>query len=377
MKPVDEISDSVDAVVVGAGVVGLAIGRALARSGRSVIVIEKNRHVGEETSSRNSGVIHSGIYYPTGSLKAQLCVRGRELLYAYCEEKGIAHLRCGKVIVAQEAELASLVRLHETAGRNGVDDLERLDSAGARILEPQVRCAGGLWCPGTGIVDVHELMTALQGDLEATDGNVVFETELRGARPTSKRWLLSLAAGGNAMTLSCSLLVNAAGLHAVELLERIEGYARDRIPRHYLARGNYFALRGRAPFQHLVYPMPVPGGLGIHATLDLGGRVRFGPDVEWVDSLDYAVDPARGERFYAAIRSYWPALPDRALEPAYAGIRTKLAGPGEPAADFVIECLREPDAPGLINLLGIESPGLTASLAVAERVVAQSGPQVS
>ncbi|HZF14464.1 MAG TPA: NAD(P)/FAD-dependent oxidoreductase [Steroidobacteraceae bacterium] len=366
------MTDRIDVVVVGAGVVGLAVARALAQSGRSVIAIERHRRVGEETSSRNSGVIHSGIYYPQGSLKARLCVRGRGLLYAYCAEKGVAHRRCGKLIVAQERELPALDGLHEAARNNGVHDLERLDAERVRQLEPQLRCAGGLWCPSTGIVDPHELMTALHGDLDAAGGNVAFGTELASASARAGGWELTLQSGIDSTLLDCELLVNAAGLHAVELLERIAGYPRDRIPQRFYAKGNYFSLRGRSPFTHLVYPMPVPGGLGVHATLDLAGRVRFGPDVEWVERPDeYQVSAARAAGFYEAIRVYWPGLADAALEPAYAGIRPKLVGAGVAAADFHVDLPARHGVAGLVNLLGIESPGLTSALALGEYVTGQ------
>ena len=358
----------IDAVVVGAGVVGLAVARTFAQSGLSVIVVERHRRVGEETSSRNSGVIHSGIYYARGSLKAQLCVLGRERMYAYCAEKGIAHLRCGKVIVAQDSEVAALGTLRESARNNGVMDLEWLDASQVRELEPEVRCAAGLWCPSTGIVDVHELMTDLHGDLERAGGNVVFDTQFESARAQADGWSLTLRSGGDRTDLRCRLLVNACGLHAVDVLQRIADYPRSRIPRRFFAKGNYFALRGRSPFTHLVYPMPAQAGLGVHATFDLAGRVRFGPDVEWIDTLDYSVDAGRARNFYDAIRMYWPALPDKALDPAYAGIRPKLVGPGKPATDFLIETPRDHSLPGLVNLLGIESPGFTSCLAIAEMV---------
>lgn len=362
-------ADTAEVVVAGAGVVGLAVARALALAGREVIVVERNRRIGEETSSRNSGVIHSGIYYPTGSRKAVLCVRGRALLYAYCAEKGIAHRRCGKIVVGQSAETGQLQALWRRAAANGVTDLEWLDADQVRDLEPQVRAAAGLYCPSSGIVDVHELMLAMLGDLERAGGSVVHATELRSAAVVSARVKLTLSSGTGQSQLDCDWLINAAGLHAVDLLRRIAPYPASRVPACHFAKGNYFELRGPAPFRHLVYPLPSEAGLGIHATLDLAGKVRFGPDVEWIDSIDYRVDAERAPQFYRAIREYWPALRDSSLAPSYAGIRPKLVGAGQPAADFRLETPHEHGVDGLINLLGIESPGLTACLAIAEECV--------
>ena len=361
-------ADSADVLVVGAGVVGLSVARALALHGLDVIAIERHKRVGEETSSRNSGVIHSGIYYPTGSAKARLCVRGRELLYAYCAEKGISYQRCGKIILAQEGEVAKLRDLSQRAAANGVGDLTSLDATEVRELEPQIRCAAGLLCPSTGIIDVHEFMTALHGDLEAAGGSLVFDTELIDARSEHGHIRARLRAGNDAARIECQWLINAGGLHAVDILQRVSDFPAENIPRRYFAKGNYFDCLGAAPFRRLVYPMPATAGLGIHATLDLAGKVRFGPDVEWIDEIDYQVDVARAASFYEAIRTYWPALRDGALAPSYAGIRPKLAGPTEPAADFRIDTPDEHGVDGLINLLGIESPGLTASLAIAEHL---------
>ena len=364
-------AETADVLIVGAGVVGLSIARALALRGLEVIVIERHRRVGEETSSRNSGVIHSGIYYPTGSLKARLCVRGRDLLYAYCAEKGIAHRRCGKIIVAQDGEVEKLRQLATQATANGVTDLTWLDAQQVRELEPEVRSAAGLLCPSTGIVDVHEFMTALHGDVERANGSVVFDTELTHAEVGGSRISAELRSGQERSRVECRWLINAAGLHAVDLLRRIAGFPAAKIPKRYLAKGNYFDCLGPAPFRRLVYPMPAVGGLGIHATLDLAGKVRFGPDVQWVEEIDYPVDPARVAQFYPAIRTYWPTLRDGALAPSYAGIRPKLAGPGEPAADFRIDTPRAHGISGLVNLLGIESPGLTASLAIGEMIAGE------
>lgn len=359
----------IDIVVVGAGVVGLAIARAFALDGRDVIVLEKNAAIGEETSSRNSEVIHAGIYYPPGSLKARLCVRGRDALYRYCADKGIPHRRCGKIIVAvgdeQRAEL-ELLRLR--AAENGADDLRWLDAGDLESLEPEVAGAAGLFSPSTGIVDSGALMRALLGDLEQAGGQLALRAELVAGELDDSATRLRIATDGETIELAARCVVNAAGLHAERVARSITGQPRDVVvPRVHYAKGNYFAYGGRSPFRHLLYPLPEPGGLGVHATLDLAGRTRFGPDVEWSDAIDYTIDPARAARFYAAIRRYWPALPDGSLSPAYAGIRPKLAGPGEPASDFAVLAARAGSAV-LVHLLGIESPGLTASLAIAEHV---------
>ena len=357
--------DIVDAIVIGAGVVGLAVGRALAARGKETLVIERHRRFGEETSSRNSCVIHSGIYYPTGSLKARLCIRGREMLYAYCRDRGIAHSRCGKLIVAQSGQVAALEALHAKALENGVDDLGCLTEGEARDLEPSVRCAAALFSPSTGIIDVHQFMTALLGDFEAHGGTLVLNSSVQGVRRVADGFEVTTRSGDEETTVQSRRLVNAAGLSAVDVTHRIEGFPTDQIPDAYLAKGNYFSCSAR-PFSHLVYPLPNQAGLGIHATLDLDGSVRFGPDVEWVEGVDYSVDERRAESFYASIREYWPDLADGALLPAYAGVRPKIAGPGDPAADFIIAGPAEHRLPGLVNLLGIESPGLTAALAIGE-----------
>jgi L-2-hydroxyglutarate oxidase LhgO len=356
--------DSTDVVVVGAGVVGLAVARALARQGFETLVLERHERPGQETTSRNSGVIHSGIYYPTGSLKARLCVRGRHRLYEFCAARGISHRRCGKLIVAPEAQVPALRALQQRAIANGVDDLTLLDAAQVRELEPEVRCAAGLLSPSTGIVDAHELLLALIADLEASGGALVLRTRVQSARATGAGFVVAYVSEDSAGEIECTWLVNAAGLAALDLLQRIEGRAPGEPRRAYYAKGNYFACQGVKPFRRLVYPMPNEGGLGVHATLDLDGTTRFGPDVEWVERPDYRVDPARAESFYAAIREYWPSIPQGSLQPAYAGVRPKLVGPGQAAGDFEISVTR-----GLVNLLGIESPGLTSCLAIAEHVV--------
>lgn len=362
------MADAVDVIVAGAGVVGLAVARALAQQGLEVIVLEKNRRAGEETSSRNSGVIHSGIYYAKGSLKARLCVRGRELLYEYCSDRGIAHQRCGKIIVAGQAEVAALAGLREKAIANGVTDLVWLSESEVREREPQVACAAGLLSPSTGIVSVAELLTSLQGDLEARNGVAVFQSQITRVRATGEHFLITVESGEDSNEIACRWLVNSAGLHALNFLKLIDGYPSGRLRTPYYAKGNYFVCQGVRPFRHLIYPMPNEAGLGIHATLDLNGVTRFGPDVEWIDAPAYQVDQARSAAFYAAIRLYWPTIPSDSLHPDYAGVRPKLLGPGSPAADFEIEHAAAHGVRGLINLLGIESPGLTSSLAIGEHV---------
>jgi L-2-hydroxyglutarate oxidase LhgO len=358
--------DEVDVVIVGAGVVGLAVARALAAAGRDVLILEAESAFGTGISARNSEVIHAGIYYPRGSLKARLCVAGRDRLYAYCNERGVPHRRCGKLIVAtSEAQLGELSKIRVAAAANGVE-LESLSASEARALEPELSCTGALNSPATGIVDSHAYMLALLGDAEAHGATLVCGSGVKSAEVHSGGIELHLEQ--SEATLRAKLLVNCAGLGAPQLAQAIRGFPREHVPRAWLAKGNYFTLGGRSPFQRLVYPVPEPGGLGIHLTLDLAGRARFGPDVQWIERLDYEVTVARGESFYAAIRRYWPGIADGSLQPAYAGIRPKISGPGEPAADFRIEGPETHGVPGVIHLFGIESPGLTASLAIAEQV---------
>ncbi|AOB30132.1 FAD-dependent oxidoreductase [Bordetella sp. H567] len=365
------MSTDIDCVVVGAGVVGLAIARALALSGREVLVAEAAEGIGTGTSSRNSEVIHAGIYYPAGSLKAELCVRGKRMLYAYCAEHGIPHRRLGKLIVATDAtQSAMLDDIARRARANGVDDLQRLSGAQAMGMEPALQCTAALLSPSTGIVDSHALMLALQGDAENAGAQCVFHTPLLSGSVRAQGGFDLRFGGQDAMTLSCATLVNAAGLHAPGLARRIEGVPAASIPPEYLCKGSYFTLAGRAPFSRLIYPVPQHAGLGVHLTLDMGGQAKFGPDTEWIDQEDYTLDPRRADVFYEAVRSYWPALPDGALQPGYTGIRPKISGPHEPAADFVIAGPARHGVRGLVNLFGIESPGLTSSLAIAERTVA-------
>lgn len=359
--------EQVDSVVVGAGVVGLAVARALALAGHEVLVLEATEAIGTQTSSRNSEVIHAGIYYPQGSLKARLCVQGRQMLYDYCAERGIGHRRCGKLIVAtSEDQVAQLQGIVAKAAANGVDDLVLLTRAQARALEPALECVAAVHSPSTGIVDSHGLMLALLGDLENAGGMVAFHSPLATARVTPQG--IELAAHDGTQ-LRARTVVNAAGVHAPTLARRFEGLDSRHVPGAFYAKGNYFTLAGRSPFARLIYPVPEAAGLGVHLTIDLGGQARFGPDVQWVHAPDdLVVDPARGEGFYAEVRKYWPALPDGALQAGYAGIRPKISGPGETARDFVIQGPGEHGVPGLVNLFGIESPGLTSSLAIGARV---------
>jgi L-2-hydroxyglutarate oxidase LhgO len=361
--------DEVECVIVGAGVVGLATARALALAGHEVLVLDRAYTIGFETSSRNSEVIHGGLYYPAGSLKARSCVAGRRRLYAYCREHGVPHAQIGKLIVAaEEREIAGVERIAEAARANGVDDLQWLTASQAQQLEPALRCVAALLSPSTGIIDSHALMLAYQGEAEAAGAMVVLRTPLLSGRVRHDGF--DLAVGGDEPSaIRCRFLVNSAGLYAPALARAIDGVPRETIPPAFFCRGVYFTLSGRAPFRRLVYPVPPAGGLGVHITLDLAGQARFGPDVEWITRVDYTVDPARGNSFYAAIRAYWPDLRDGALQPGYAGIRPKISGPSEPAADFVVQGPEEHGVPGLVNLYGIESPGLTASLPLADEVV--------
>ncbi|MBZ9738088.1 MULTISPECIES: NAD(P)/FAD-dependent oxidoreductase [unclassified Mesorhizobium] len=362
---------TIDCVVAGAGVVGLATARALALSGREVVVIEKADAIGTVTSSRNSEVIHAGLYYVPGSLKARLCVKGRRLLYAYCAEHNIGHRRAGKLIVASEPGQADGLRAIEAnAKRCGVDDVELLTRGEAERLEPALTCAGALLSPSTGIIDSHGLMLSLRGDAEAAGASFAFLTSVAGATIEAGGIRIDTRdASGETFALAAGAFINATGLDAQALAGRIEGFPSDFVPRQWLARGNYFVLPGRSPFSRLIYPVPVEGGLGVHLTLDLAGNARFGPDVEWIDGVDYTVDPGRSAVFYEAIRRYWPDLANHALQPAYAGIRPKLSGPGQPAADFLVQGPADHGAGRIVNLFGIESPGLTASLAIADHVV--------
>jgi L-2-hydroxyglutarate oxidase LhgO len=368
--------EKIGAVVIGAGVIGLACARALAQRGIETVILEQHDAFGTETSARNSEVIHAGLYYPAGSLKAKLCVAGRHLLYDYCTSHGIRHRRCGKLIVAASgAQEARLEALHRQGEINGVDDLQRLSAAEARALEPALQCSAALLSPSTGIIDSHGLMLALLGDAEREGASLAVRSPLIGGAIEDDGFVLEI--GDREVTrLKTGIVINAAGLSAVRVAASLSGFPKTQLPTAFYAKGNYYALAGRAPFSRLIYPLPEPGGLGVHLTLDLGGQARFGPDVEWLENrlkspggeLDYSVAPERADTFYAEVRHYWPGLPDGALVPAYAGIRPKISGPNDPAADFLIQGPGTHGIAGLINLFGIESPGLTSSLAIAELV---------
>jgi L-2-hydroxyglutarate oxidase LhgO len=365
--------ERLDAVVIGAGVVGLAVARALAQSRREVVILEAEDAIGTHTSSRNSEVIHAGIYYPKGSLKASSCVEGKALLYEYCVAHGVPHRRAGKLIVAaDDSQLPELEKIQQRAHANGVTDVVWMTGAQALALEPELSCVAALYSPSTGIIDSHALMLAYLGDAEAHGAMLALRSPLDKALVRNRDFELHV---DGSEPIGCSILINCAGLRAPTVARKMEGYRAELAPGEFYAKGNYYSLARRSPFSRLVYPIPEPGGLGVHVTLDLAGQARFGPDVEWVERIgrkeDYAVDPRRAERFYAAIRRYWPALPDGALLPGYSGIRPKTAGPREPAPDFQIQGPRQHGVPGLVHLFGIESPGLTASLALAKAVLAQ------
>lgn len=360
--------DTVDCVVIGAGVVGLAVARRLAIDGHETLILEKEAAFGTGASSRNSEVIHAGIYYPQDSLKARLCVRGRDLLYDYCARYGVEHRRCGKLIVATDAQQdRELSAIAVAARNNGVLDLQVLDRAQALALEPALHCTAALLSPSTGIIDSHAYMLSLLGQAEDAGAGIAYLSPVTRMVPQADG--IAIAAGDDPQPiLKARCVINATGIDAPNVARLMDGIAPGALPRAYYSKGSYFTLSGRAPFSRLIYPVPEPGGLGVHLTLDLAGQARFGPDVEWIDSPEFQVDPRRAERFYSVIRRYWPALRDGGLAAGYAGIRPKISGPGEAAADFRIDAPGLHGVPGLINLFGIESPGLTASLAIADDV---------
>ena len=361
-----------DAVVVGAGAVGLATGHALARRGFSVAVLEREAAIGQGVSSRNSEVIHGGLYYPTGSLKARLCVEGRRRLYAFLEAHHVAYDRCGKLVVATAPEEVSrLDAIYEQAITNGVEGMARLTKAEAIALEPELKCEAALLSPQSGVFDSHGYMLALQGEIEAAGGAVVVATPFEGAKPLPGGGFEVRAGGAEPATLACRVLVTAPGLAAQAVAAMIEGFPPERIPPGHYGKGRYFRLQGKAPFHHLIYPPPIHGALGTHYRRDLGGQAVFGPDLIFVEALDYGVDPAAAEGFYRYIRKFWPGLPDGSLAPDYAGIRPKLHGPGEPQGDFRIDGPEAHGLEGLVALFGIESPGLTSSLAIGEEIAAR------
>ena len=367
--------ERIDCAVIGAGVVGLAIARELALAGREVIVLEAESTIGSGVSSRNSEVIHAGIYYPTGSLMARTCVAGRRALYPYCIERGIPFSNCGKLIVATDPdEHARLADIRRRAAANGVEGMRLLTRTEAVALEPNLHCVSALLSPATGIIDSHAFMLALLADAEAAGCVLVLRSKVTGGR-VARGGIDVTVGGADPVNLHCRLLVNAAGLQAPALAARIVGLPAGHVPKAYYAKGSYFILAGRSPFSRLIYPVPVPGGLGTHLTIDLGGQARFGPDVEWVDRIDYTVNPARADKVYDAVRRYWPDLKDGALQPGYAGIRPKIVPPEVGVQDFLVQGPPTHGVPGLVNLFGIESPGLTASLALADHVVAAAATE--
>ncbi len=364
----EPMTESIDCAVIGAGVVGLAVARALALAGREVIVLEAENMIGSMTSARNSEVIHAGIYYPAGSVRSKVCVEGRKWLYGYCAERGINHRRCGKLIVAtDESQADTLQGIKARAEANGVDDLKFLRANEAISMEPELHCVAALLSPSTGIIDSHGLMLAYQGDAEDRGAMIAFLSPVMGGAVADDGITLDVG-GADPMRLKCRSVVNSAGLFAPDLALSLAGFPAARVPKKHYAKGNYYALQGKSPFSRLVYPVPYDGGLGVHITIDLGGQARFGPDVEWIEEIDYDVDPSRCDGFYDAVRRYWPGLPDDSLVPDYAGIRPKIHGQGEPQPDFLIQGPPDHGVPGLVNLFGIESPGLTSSKPIADEV---------
>jgi L-2-hydroxyglutarate oxidase LhgO len=355
-------------LVVGAGVIGLAIARATALAGHEVIVAEAAEGIGTGVSSRNSEVIHAGLYYPTGSKRAYHCSRGRRMLYDFCASHGVPHRKCGKLVVATNAsEMERLEAILKQAKINGVEGVDLIEGAAAKRLEPDLACVAAMRSPETGIVDSHRYMLALQGDLEDRSGVVALNTPIERLRRAGGGWAVDFG-GTDPQSIRVDAVVNSAGLGAQKLGRATEGYPAERVPPLFLGKGSYFAFAGRPVFSRLIYPVPIPGGLGVHVTLDMAGRMRFGPDVEWVGEENYDVDGKRAAAFYARIRDYWPGLPDNGLVPDYCGIRPKLTGPNEPAVDFMIDGPRQHGLPGLVHLFGIESPGLTSALSLAEEV---------
>ncbi|MEX2615764.1 MAG: NAD(P)/FAD-dependent oxidoreductase [Alphaproteobacteria bacterium] len=362
--------ERVDCVVIGAGVVGLATARALAMAGREVIVLESADMIGTGTSSRNSEVIHAGIYYAPGSLKAKYCVAGKNMLYRYCDEHGIEHRRCGKLIVAtSEDQIETFEGIRKRAAECGVTDLKMLSAADAKAMEPELSCVAALISPSTGIIDSHGLMLELQGDAEEHGAMLAFLSPVTGGEIRDDGILLHVG-GADPMQLLCRSVINSAGLHATDIAGKIAGMPQDLVPKTYYTKGNYYALIGKSPFSRLVYPAPTTEFLGVHISIDMGGQARFGPDVEQSPVIDYDVDPGRADGFYDSVRRYWPGLKDGALQPSYSGIRPRITAPGEPLADFLIQGPRDHGITGLVNLFGIESPGLTSSMPIADHVAA-------
>lgn len=362
------MTEKIDCAVIGAGVVGLAVARELALAGREVIILEAEDAIGTHTSSRNSEVIHAGIYYPANSLKARFCVEGKQMLYAYCREREIPHQQIGKVIVAtDESERDAVAGYIDKAAANGVDDLRMLSTKELSEMEPALNCIAGVFSPSTGIIDSHALMLSLQGDAENAGAMTVFKSPIESGRVTSDGIELEVG-GAEPMSITCNTVVNCAGLRAPDVARLLKGLSDDSIPPAYYAKAHYYTLSGKSPFNHLVYPVAHTAFLGVHVTIDMGGQARFGPDLDWIDSIDYTFDPAREPMFYEAIRRYWPDLQDGQLQPGYTGIRPKISGPKEAAADFRIDGPADHGVPGLVNLFGIESPGLTSCIAIGRHV---------
>jgi L-2-hydroxyglutarate oxidase LhgO len=364
------MSEHIDCIVIGAGVVGLAVARRLAMAGRDVVVVEAADAIGTETSSRNSEVIHAGIYYAKDSLKAKLCVDGKWQLYEYCRSHGVPHVNCGKLIVAtSDPEVETLADIIVRAANNGVDDLYEIGGNAARTMEPALTCASALVSPSTGVVDSHGVMLAIQGDAEDHGAMIAFESKVTGGEVRDNNFLVRVQlADGEEFSLTCNLLVNSAGLGAQTVARGFAGLDARHVPPLYFCKGSYFSLLGKQPFSRLIYPVPASASLGVHVTVDLAGQIRFGPDQEWVETIDYDVDPRRADEFYDAVRRYYPELPDGALIPAYSGLRPKVHAPDEAGRDFLIQGPAEHGLAGLVNLFGIESPGLTSSLAIADEV---------
>ena len=372
--------EQVDCVVIGAGVVGLAVAREMALQGRETILLERENAFGTISSARNSEVIHAGIYYPKDSLKAKLCVQGNRLLYEYCRDHQVATQPYGKLIVASdEAQIDDLRAILYKAQNNGVPEIKFISGEEAKALEPNLKCSAAILSSTTGIVDSHGYMLSLLGGFEDAGGMVAYQSPLISAKPIGDKaqngYLLEVG-GADGMQLQTQLLINCAGISAPAVAQKIEGLSKEQIPKAYFAKGNYFSLSGKSPFNHLIYPIPEPGGLGVHLTLDMGGQAKFGPDVEWLDidqedQIDYTVDPKRGDGFYEAVRRYWPGLKDGSLQPDYSGVRAKIVPPNSPAGDFCFSTPQEHKMQGLYNLYGFESPGLTSSLAIARYLEAQ------
>ena len=372
--------EQVDCVVIGAGVVGLAVAREMALQGRETILLERENAFGTISSARNSEVIHAGIYYPKDSLKAKLCVQGNRLLYEYCRDHQVATQPYGKLIVASdEAQIDDLRAILYKAQNNGVPEIKFISGEEAKALEPNLKCSAAILSSTTGIVDSHGYMLSLLGGFEDAGGMVAYQSPLISAKPIGDRaqngYLLEVG-GADGMQIQTRLLINCAGISAPAVAQKIEGLSKEQIPKAYFAKGNYFSLSGKSPFNHLIYPIPEPGGLGVHLTLDMGGQAKFGPDVEWLDidqedQIDYTVDPKRGDGFYEAVRRYWPGLKDGSLQPDYSGVRAKIVPPNSPAGDFCFSTPQEHKMQGLYNLYGFESPGLTSSLAIARYLEAQ------